>query len=289
MPKAYHETLKPSGNLGIQYNINYIRNPHIPLHWHEPMEIICCLNGNVTVHVGNEEIQLSRKQIIVFDSREVHSIHADSTFYVFLCIHIDKRQLSVYSPDLEFYHIKCRPLPPNDPNYQHYEHLCQLALDLILESQEFENTFHMRADGTALLMMAELMQYFSVYTPPLGASEQKKPNDTIREIITYVNEHYQKNITLDDMSERTGFSKEYFCRFFKQYMGITFLRYLNEVRISHAGTLLSTTDLPISDILLECGFTNQTLFNRLFKEIYGMTPRQARKNKTEDKTENKPL
>lgn len=66
-------------------------------------------------------------------------------------------------------------------------------------------------------------------------------------------------------------------------MGITFLRYLNEVRISHAGRLLTTTDLPVSEVMNESGFTNQTIFNRLFKELYGMTPRQVRGSTVEDK------
>lgn len=66
-------------------------------------------------------------------------------------------------------------------------------------------------------------------------------------------------------------------------MGITFLRYLNEVRISHAGRLLMNTDMSISEVMSESGFTNQTIFNRLFKEIYGMTPRQARNTSVEDK------
>ena len=99
----------------------------------------------------------------------------------------------------------------------------------------------------------------------------------IRELISYVNEHYTEKLSLEDAADYVGFSREYFCRFFKQHMGLTFLRYLNEVRISHAGRLLSSTDLSISEIMNTCGFTNQTIFNRLFKEIYGMTPRQARK------------
>lgn len=67
-------------------------------------------------------------------------------------------------------------------------------------------------------------------------------------------------------------------------MGITFLRYLNEVRISHAGRLLMNTDMSISEVMNKIGFTNQTIFNRLFKEIYGLTPRQARNNYAENTT-----
>ena len=276
MPKAYHKALHPLGNLGIQVSMSALESPHQPLHWHEAMEILFCLNGEVTIHAGHDTVHLSHNQLIVFDSREVHSIHSGSNLYMFLCIHVDKKQLSVYCPDLELYNIKCRPLPLDDPKSTQYIHLCQLAHDLTRTNIKDENTSAMRSDGTALLMLADLIRYFSVYSPPGTAVTQKQPNDTIREIITYVNEHYMEKLTLDDISVHTGFTKEYFCRFFKQHMGITFLRYLNEVRISHAGRLLSTTDLPVSEVMTESGFTNQTIFNRIFKELYGMTPLQSR-------------
>lgn len=276
MAKVYHEALHPLGNLGIQISMAALESPHLPMHWHEAMEILFCLNGEVTIHVDHETIILSRNQLIVFDSREVHSIHSGSNLYMFLCIHVDKKLLSVYCPDLELYSIRCRPVPLDDPKSTQYIHLCQLAHDLTRTSIQDESTSAMRSDGTALLMLADLIRYFSVYSPPGAASPQNQPNDTIREIITYVNEHYMEKITLDDMAFQTGFSKEYFCRFFKQHMGITFLRYLNEVWISHAGRLLNTTDLPVSEVMAQSGFTNQTIFNRLFKELYGMTPRQSR-------------
>ena len=276
MPKAYHEALHPLGNLGIQVSISALESPHQPLHWHEAMEILFCLNGEVTIHVGHDTVHLSHNQLIVFDSKEVHSIHSGSNLYMFLCIHVDKKQLSVYCPDLELYSIKCRPLPLDDPKSTQYIHLCQLAHDLTRTNIKDESTSAMRSDGTALLMLADLIRYFSVYSPPGTAVTQKQPNDTIREIITYVNEHYTEKLSLDDMAAQTGFSKEYFCRFFKQHMGITFLRYVNEVRISHAGRLLSATNLPVSEVMAESGFTNQTIFNRLFKELYGMTPLQSR-------------
>ena len=100
----------------------------------------------------------------------------------------------------------------------------------------------------------------------------------------YVNEHYTEKLSLKEVANQVGFSREYFCRFFKQHMGITFLRYLNEVRISHAGRILMNTDKSISEVMQKSGFTNQTIFNRLFKEIYGMTPRQARNNYAENTT-----
>lgn len=276
MAKAYHEALHPMGNLGIQVSMAALENPHIPAHWHDAMEILFCLNGEVRLHIEHESITLSRNQLIVFDSREVHSIHSDSKLYMFLCIHVDKKQLSVYCPDLDLYHIHCRPVPLDDPKSTQYIHLCQLAHDLTRTNIAQTSTSAMRSDGTALLMLADLIQYFSVYFPPETTAISGQANENLREIISFVNEHYTEKLSLEDVACHVGFSREYFCRFFKQHMGITFLRYLNEVRISHAGRLLSSTDLSVSEVMNESGFTNQTLFNRLFKEIYGMTPRQAR-------------
>ena len=101
--------------------------------------------------------------------------------------------------------------------------------------------------------------------------------ERIRTIITYVSEHFREPITLDYISGELGLGKEYFCRFFKKHMGMSFLQYVNEVRASHIYQDLETTDTPIAELLEKNGFTNQKLFNRVFKQIYGCTPSAVRK------------
>ena len=64
---------------------------------------------------------------------------------------------------------------------------------------------------------------------------------------------------------------------FKKNMGISFLQYLNEVRAAHIYQDLIHTDEPVQVLMEKNGFTNQKLFNRVFKELYGCTPLQARK------------
>ena len=109
MAQIYHEALHPMGNLGIQISMAALESPHIPMHWHDTMEILFCLNGSVTICIDQETLTLSRNQLIVFDSRIVHSIHSNSKLYMFLCIHVNKKQLSGYVPDLDLYSIWCRP------------------------------------------------------------------------------------------------------------------------------------------------------------------------------------
>lgn len=272
----YHESLQPSGHLGIRISMAALENPYLPMHWHEAAEILFCLNGEVNVQVGRESLKLSSGELIVFDAGEVHSLHSASTLYMFLCIHIDKKQLSIYCPDLELYKISCRPSAKFGPQAEAYAHLCTLANELTRINITKDSTSAMRSDATVLLLLADLVRDFSVFSPTV-ISSSSSPNETIRLIVSYVTENYAKQITLGEMANMVGFSKEYFCRFFKQHIGVTFLQYLYEVRISHAARLLSTSDITVADAMLKCGFTNQTIFNRLFKKIYGMTPREVRK------------
>lgn len=125
--------------------------------------------------------------------------------------------------------------------------------------------------------VAQLIRYFSSTSAVQLADTHLMTIDRIRKVMSYVEEHYKENISLQDVSDLLGIGKEYFCRFFKKNMGISFLQYLNEVRLSHIYQGLMDTDLPIAELMEENGFYNQKLFNRSFKELYGCTPSSVRK------------
>ena len=277
MKTVYHEAMHPLGNLGLKISMAALESPHIPMHWHDAMEILFCLNGEVTIQIDHEAFLLSRNQLVVFDSKEMHSIQSASPLYMFLCIHVDKKQMALYCPDLELYHIQCQPLPLDHPKSTEYLTLCQLARDLTRSSIKKESTSTMRSDGIALLMLSDLIQSFSVYAPLGTATGEKKPNDALRVIISYVTEHYPEKITLNDISARIGFSKEYFCRFFKKHMGCTYLEYINEIRLSHIYQDLASTDYPLYQLLEIHGFKNYRVFRRMFHEHFHTTPGALRK------------
>ena len=107
----------------------------------------------------------------------------------------------------------------------------------------------MRSDGTALLMLADLIRYFSVYSLPGTTTGTGQSNDILRKIISYVNEHYTEKLSLEEVANQVGFSREYFCRFFKKKMGVTFLEYQNEYRLSFIYKDLINTKDPVHVIL----------------------------------------
>ena len=96
-------------------------------------------------------------------------------------------------------------------------------------------------------------------------------------IVSYIDENYDKPISLEEISDHFGLSSEYFSRLFTHKIGIPFKKHLNQVRLSHIYHDLCSSDAPIMEIVDRHGFTNYKLFNRMFKEIYGATPREVRR------------
>ena len=100
--------------------------------------------------------------------------------------------------------------------------------------------------------------------------------ERLDQICTYVEHHYMEEISLQDAADELGLNREYFCRFFKQNTGISFIRYVNQVRINHIYQELLHSDEGIQEITERHGFYNQKLFYRMFKERYDCSPRQLK-------------
>ena len=99
----------------------------------------------------------------------------------------------------------------------------------------------------------------------------------MEQIYQYAEHHHAEELTLQDGADLLGVSKEHFCRFFKENMGISFITYVNQVRIDHIYQDLIHTDDSILEITERHGFFNQKLFYRMFKERYDCTPVKLRK------------
>ena len=96
-------------------------------------------------------------------------------------------------------------------------------------------------------------------------------------IIKYINQHYQQKITLDKLALITNYNKSYLSNIFKKKTGITIFEYLRNVRLEHCLSDLKYKNNTIVEIALNNGFANIQIFNRIFKEIYKITPKQYRK------------
>lgn len=95
-------------------------------------------------------------------------------------------------------------------------------------------------------------------------------------VLQFVHVHYLEDLTLDYVAQQMGLSNSYVTRMFREHTGVGFLQYIHRLRVSSAAHMLSTTDLPISDITFAAGFESFRTFARVFKEMKGQTPTQYR-------------
>lgn len=95
--------------------------------------------------------------------------------------------------------------------------------------------------------------------------------------LEYINAHYHESITLESISKLLLIDKSHFCRIFKKSMNMTFVDYLNSVRIYHAEKMLTKTKKSITEISFKVGFSSTAYFIKAFKRYNFCTPSKYRK------------
>ena len=98
----------------------------------------------------------------------------------------------------------------------------------------------------------------------------------VKRVIEMMQGDPSKTFTLGKMAESVNLSAPYFCFLFKSITGVSPAKYLKELRMRQAATLLTTTFLSVKEIVRRVGLTDESHFVRDFKRLYGMTPSEYR-------------
>jgi AraC-like DNA-binding protein len=108
---------------------------------------------------------------------------------------------------------------------------------------------------------------------------QGKANiDRLTDVYHHIATNFQKDISLDEIASIASLTPPAFCNLFKKRTGKSFVEYITGIRISAACKDLQRTDLNISAIYLRCGFKTISNFNKSFKKITGISPKEYRKS-----------
>lgn len=102
-------------------------------------------------------------------------------------------------------------------------------------------------------------------------------NDSMHKAISYVRYHFKEPLTMTETANHCHVTKEHFCKYFKKYTGSTFIEYLVSLRLDYALRLITTTDMPITEICMESGFSSPSYFTKAFYKRFGKKPSQLRK------------
>lgn len=122
--------------------------------------------------------------------------------------------------------------------------------------------------------LTDILTEFLLYTP-LNTHSRNYTN-MAEETISYINNHFRENITVEELASRIGLSQYHFIRTFKSETGFTPHEYLVNTRIATAKYLLKTTRMSVKEICFASGFSSENIFCSAFKRHQGMTPLQYR-------------
>lgn len=107
-----------------------------------------------------------------------------------------------------------------------------------------------------------------------------KNADMLFKAVQYIEDHYKEKFSLQDISDFVHFSAPYFSKVFKNEIGVTFTKYLTNVRIEKSKQLLKNHSIPLSDIPAMVGFEEQSYFTRVFRATTGVSPGKYRTRNT---------
>lgn len=276
MQRNTYETVDLKNDLG--FDIRFVTMSHnSPFHWHREIEILYILNGHATVNMDGVRHELNPLDAIVIDGSKIHEVIYQLPQTMGVCIHISRKLISRFLPENEIMTFRLAGDQITENDKDAYSEICQCLKEIVVLYVNQKKTYQLQSTSLILRVMAILIEAFSEKITE-NDSEVKVSNiDRLSQVCDYVEHNYTEEITLQEVADELGLNKEYFCRFFKNNTGTTFINYVNQVRINHIYHEILHTDDSIQEIAERHGFFNQKLFYRMFKTRFNCTPREARK------------
>ncbi|OPJ63363.1 AraC family transcriptional regulator [Clostridium oryzae] len=277
-----HELIKTNTDIGVMFSHNDSPVSNVVSnHWHNHLEIIYLLDGELEVNINKYKYLLKKDDLIVINPKDIHSTinrYGNSALLLQIPCEFLKKSYTDTEEDIRF---ECNP-------YVKEKHQSQKNIKTLLNSLfdiYNKKTLGYKLKITSIIydLLFILVNQFSIELPKYKLKKTERYLNRLESVIDYIKKNYTQCISLEDVSKHIGLNSDYFSRFFKKYMGITFLKYLNSVRLEHFYSDLVNTDSNISDLIIKNGFVNYKLFMKTFKSTYGCTPRELRTRLTNPK------
>ena len=247
----------------------------MPLHWHPELELIRVLKGKLHLNLANKEYDLEEGCFVLITSNLPHSAIPDNCEYD--CIVFDSTILLGKNEEtnllitrvMEHAIIPQYVFPAEDNPIIH-----DSAWHLFDSFAARTSGYQTIVLGALYIIMGMIMRR-GLYT----ISDQKsefafRKSVKLQQAINFIEESFQKHLTLEDIATSIGMTPKSFCRFFKDMAHCSPIDYLNNYRIDRAGYQMLTTDMTVTEIALENGFNDLSYFIKTFKKYKGTTPKK---------------
>lgn len=277
--ERYHEK-KHHGSPDFLYNTYLCTIPldfgSVPLHWHDEMEVIAVKKGQGIISVDLQRYTVKAGDLVVLSPGTLHSIEQSVPHTMeYENILFSLSMLAGDKPDIctTAFFAPVQQQTLRLPTMIYPGTPCYTAVYAAVAKADA--LCAALPTGWQLGVKAAL---FDLWLALVSCAEQKKEAqrnkslDKMKEILEFTAAHASEKITIERIAAQSGYSASHFMKFFKTAMGISFVDYLNEVRLTTAARMLTASTEPVIAIAAACGFENVSYFNRLFKRKYKKTP-----------------
>ncbi len=256
-----------------------------PMHWHNEMELVYIDSGEYIETIDFENYHVKKGDIVIIPPCMLHSFkqyEEERTSFRTIIFDLsivtgnntDACSIKYFTPFTENRVVSPAVISADMP---HYNELKSIMLKMMEIYSDKEICFELELKSKLYELFYLLFKCF--FKSEVNETSIKTgTTKSVKIILDYISENYMYPITIEELAETVNLSKHYFMRFFKKYMGMTCIEYINDYRLNIAANLLLTTRMRITEIAVSIGITNLSYFNRIFKKKFHLTPKEYRFN-----------
>lgn len=291
IPKTWKELMNSSGFMPVV--INSIER-HFDSDWskshsyHQYYEMVYVKKGISVFDIEGIKTTIGPNDIILIKPQKVHTLRVEENCTgEFIVLHFsfvsgDSGEKVTYPSEISiedfinFFTVH-QPGPFLKLKVNHKNDIITLLNRIV--SEQAEEQF-----GSEFLVYLLILELFVMISRALKlewersiTDDSPKQKELIQLAVKYIENYYEREISLNDICGYVFLSPSYFARIFKQETGLSPISFLINTRIKRAKELLAGTDEKASQIAVSVGFSNQQRFNETFKKLTGMTPLEYRR------------
>jgi len=263
----------------------YIRDPQpdFPMHCHGFDELVIILKGTAMHVINEQEFPVKAGDVFVIAQNQEHQ-YQNMHGLALVNILFDSNALMMDQWDIHAlpgFHalFSLEPAFRTQHNFRSRLQLSECQLNHVNEmTQELTQETKQRNPGYRVMAKGLFMQLAVQLSRDYSEKPTEESIDLLRigDAIAHIETHYTEKVSLDDLAKMSHLSMRHFTRVFQKCVGRPPIDHLMHVRCQKATELLKGTDLPITHIAFDCGFTDSNYFTRCFRKIMQQTPKQYR-------------
>lgn len=257
-----------------------VKNQVQPIHWHDVLEINLVIKGELDVVRNNRTFHVVSGEMIVLNRDDIHAIDSQSEDLIYVQLHFDLERYNEYIPEIWTNLFYCTP-EENDAisinlKREMKSHISNI-LRLMTESMQIIDA-EKKIVYYSIDILSSLKMAFRATTEKEGKELNDEQIGRVWKAIDYIYDNCHRKLTLHEVAQQIYVSDDYLTRLLKKNSGMGFEQFTSFVRSELSIRLLLNTEMSISDISAECGFSAPRYYNAAFLKNYGCTPMEYRKN-----------